>query len=160
MGRARWFRLAGVWLAVGLVPAAASACGSGAGPPLFPGPGIVTVTMVDNQFQYDPRIPSGRVVFQVSNAGQEAHRLTMVPLPADVPPINQQLHGPVRVSIVPFAATPTMPPGSRDSFAVDLAPGQRYALLDFLQSPTASESHAMMGMNSEFRTPGQSIARS
>lgn len=142
-------------LALSVVGLLCASCGSGSQAPVVPGPAVVDVTMVDNSFQYDSRIPAGRVVFRVANGGQVAHRLTLVPLPSDVPPINEQLHGGVRVSITPFAGTPAMSPGTRDTFAVDLRPGQRYALLDFLKDPAATESHALMGMSSEFKTPDE-----
>jgi hypothetical protein len=125
-------------------------CSSATKAPLWVAP-HVDVTMKDYSFQYNAGIPSGRVLFRVVNAGTRAHRLTLVPMTDDMPPINVQLHGAVRSTIAPFAGVRALPPQTTDSFAVDLVPGRRYAMICFLKDPGVTESHALMGMNSEFR---------
>lgn len=148
------------------VPALASvavlctSCATAAGgAPLPPRPRIVVVDMREYRFDYNHFIPGGRVVFEARNRGTVAHQITLAPLTEDFPPIDVQLHGTERRFLQPFAGTPDVPPGGSWTFAVDLAPGTRYALLCFDQDPDG-QVHALKGMNSEFRTPaapGQTI---
>lgn len=136
----------------GPVGLACSAAG-GRNLPLPTGPAVVDVSMLENRFEYNPTVPSGRVVFRVTNVGREDHRLALLPLPDNIPPIDQQLRSPSRMPIPPFAGTRPLRPGQQSSFAVDLRPGVRYALICFLVNQEG-QSHAQLGMNSEFRTPG------
>lgn len=131
----------------------ASCSSSSAGPPLPPSPPVVVVTMRDHRFEHTAAVPAGRVVFKVRNAGRAPHRLTLFPLAEDVPPIEAQLKGGERRSAPRFAGVPTRPPGTAGMFAVDLAPGTRYALVCFVQGPDG-KSHALQGMASELRTAG------
>lgn len=117
------------------------------------GPPTVTVTMREYGFDYPPEVPAGRVVFRVHNAGQEPHDLSLLPLGEEVPPIDQQLRGSTRRIIAPYAAIPPRPPAANGSFAVDLMPGRRYALICFLANPDGKQ-HALLGMSSEFRAGG------
>jgi len=110
---------------------------------------VVNVSMTEYGFHYNGVIPRGRVVFNVTNAGHEDHKLTLVYLPDDVPPIMEQLHGDERRVVDPLAGTVQRPPGSRDSFAVDLSQG-RWAFICFLLKPDG-RTHAELGMASEFR---------
>lgn len=124
-------------------------------------PPTVVVTMRDvggYRIDYNPVIPAGRVVFKVVNAGRLVHRLALLPLPEDFPPIDEQLHGSERQTLTPFAGVPDHLPGETATFAVDLAPAQRYALVCFAEDPDGG-SHALMGMNSEFRTTGDATPR-
>jgi hypothetical protein len=105
------------------------------------------------RFVYQPVIPGGRVVWKVVNAGRLVHRLTLLPLSDDLPPIDEQLHGEERQALTPFAGVPDRLPGETGTFATDLLPGHRYALICFNQDPDGV-SHALKGMNSEFRTTG------
>jgi hypothetical protein len=100
--------------------------------------------------EYDHAIPAGRVVFRFVNVGEEKHRPSLLPLPEDVPPIGEQLRGSERRAAVPFAGIREVEPGESGTFAVDLSPGQRYALICFAIAPDG-ESHALKGMSSEFR---------
>lgn len=111
---------------------------------------VVVVTMSEYRFDYDPAIPSGRVVFRFVNEGQASHRPALLPLPEDLPPIDQQLRGSKRRGISPFAGVYDRRPGATGTFAVDLVAGRRYALICYAQDPNGS-SHALKGMNSEFR---------
>jgi len=90
-------------------------------------------------------------VFLVTNGGKVVHSLTLIPIDDDVPPINEQLHGGDRRSATPEAQTRTMYPGRAEAIAIDVVPGQRYALLCFLHDPGDPVTHALKGMNSEFR---------
>lgn len=137
----------------GLVAAmiAPSSCWASAAPeqPLPSAPPVVVVTMTEYRYDYDPVIPAGRVVFQFVNEGSEDHRPSLLPLPEDMPPIDEQLRGSERRAAVPFAGVATRDPGETGTFAVDLAAGQRYALICFAVAPDG-ESHALKGMASEF----------
>lgn len=112
---------------------------------------VVRVTMVDYRFRYTAPRRGERVVFRFVNAGHVVHSVTLLLLPEDLPPINAQLHGTDRRFIQPVAQIPPLQPGARDAFAVDLQPGARYALICFERAANG-ESHALMGMNSEFRS--------
>lgn len=123
--------------------------------PAAPGPQpppVVVVTMEDYRFDYDRDIPSERVVFRVHNAGDSPHQLTLFPLPEDVPPIEEQLRGEQRRFVEPFAGIYDRAPGDSGTFAVDLEPGTRYAMVCFLEAEDG-EPHWMKGMASEFLTP-------
>jgi len=140
---------------------AAGACQGTVRLALPPPPPAVVVTMQDvgrYRFEYDPVVPGGRVVFRVVNAGRLVHRLALVPLSEDFPPIDQQLHGSERQAITPFAGVPDRLPGETGTFAADLAPGHRYALICFVEDPDGV-SHALKGMSSEFRTNGSPTTR-
>lgn len=116
-------------------------------------PPVIVVTMKDHRFEHPPAIPAGRVIFQVPNTGGAPHRLTLFPLPEDVPPIDVQLRGGERRRAARFAGVPTQPPGATGKFAVNLVAGRRYAMVCFVQEPDGT-SHAQRGMVSEFRAGG------
>lgn len=116
-------------------------------------PPTIEVTMRENSFDYDGPVPEGRVVFRVRNAGRVDHRLTLMPLPEDTPPILEQITGPERRVGARFAGIPTRPPGTTGMFAVDLLPGTRYAMVCYVVDRDGT-SHAHKGMVSEFRTSG------
>jgi len=121
---------------------------------------VVVVTMRDiggHRLDYNPVIPGGRVVFKVVNAGSLPHRLALFPLPEDFPPIAEQLTGAERRPITPFAGVPDHLPGQTATFAVDLSPGRRYAMVDFGDDEDGV-SLALKGMSSEFRTIGAAPA--
>jgi len=103
--------------------------------------------MSEYRFEHGP-IPRGRVVLQAVNRGRIVHRMSVVPLPADLPPILEQLRGTDRVVLSTLAAVPDTPPGAGAAVAVDLGPG-RYAFICFI-TDTDARSHALMGMAAEF----------
>lgn len=111
---------------------------------------VVTVAMKDHSFDHPDAIPSGRVVFEFRNLGSTTHRATLLPLPDDLPPIDEQLRGDDRRAIDPLAAIYERRPGRTGTFAVDLVRGQRYAFVCFVVGEDGI-SHARKGMSSEFR---------
>lgn len=115
---------------------------------------VVGVSMVDHRFELDRPVPAGRVVFQITNDGQSAHDLIMLPLAEDVPPIAEQLRGSERRLVQPYAGIYQRPPGDTGTFAVDLLPGQRYAMICVVVGEDG-EPHWKKGMVVEFRTPGR-----
>lgn len=146
-------RLNPFWRSCGAVVLAGmvAACSNkSAGPPLPPGPPLVSVEMDEFRFSYKPPIPSGRVVFNVTNVGKRRHVLALLALAEDLPPIDQQLKGPDRAFITPFAGVARVEPGTKGAFAVDLAPGVRYAMICTVRAADG-QTHALKGMNSEFR---------
>ena len=138
---------------------ATGGCNTVAAPeaPLPEPPPVVIVTMDEYEFGFDDRIPAGHVVFRFVNEGVLEHRPALLTLPDDLPPINEQIRGSQRAVLSPFAGVPTRLPGETGTFAVDLAPGQRYAFICFARGPN-DESHALKGMTAEFRTPAQDVA--
>ncbi len=143
-------------MGLALAAVVATSCSSPAEPsiPLPAGDPTVVVAMDEYRFDYDPEVPAGRVVFRFDNVGQLPHRVTMLPLPEDFPPIEEQLRSAERRVITPFAGIPDRPPGASETFAVDLLPGVRYALICFVEDPDG-QSHAQKGMASEFRAAGE-----
>lgn len=139
--------------------AAGGACSAGDGdrsvstrtPAPAPAP-VVHVTMRDHRFELDRLVPAGRVVFRVQNAGPSRHHLTLVPLPPDVPPIADQLRGTNRRLVKPFAGIYDRDAGDSGTFAVDLAPDTRYALICAVVGDDG-QPHWRRGMATEFRTP-------
>lgn len=103
--------------------------------------------MREYRFEYGA-IPGGRVVFRIRNEGRVDHRLSLIPLPEELPPIRDQLRGGERQVVSTRAAIPETPPGRIGTFAVDLVPG-RYAMVCFVVQ--GDVSHALEGMATEFR---------
>lgn len=123
-------------------------------PPLPPGPQVVAVSLREYAFDRPDAIPAGRVVFRFVNGGRIEHQPDLLPLSEELPPIDQQLRGEARAAVTPFAGVPPRPPGTSGTFAVNLVPGRRYALICFARDPDDDESHALQGMASEFRAGG------
>lgn len=111
---------------------------------------MISVVMEDNRFRHVGTIPPGQVVFEVYNADDVEHELVLLPLPEEAPSIQEQLHGPKRLVVLPFASVPPVEPGGRATFASDLLPGQRYAFACFLANKDGVQ-YALLGMTSEFR---------
>lgn len=120
-----------------------------ASPPPAP---VVSVVMREYRFDHDDDVPAGRVVLRFTNEGTVAHRVTMIRLPDDVPPIDVQLRGSERRSVPPFAGIYERAPGDIGTFAVDLEPATRYAFICSVRAPDGTP-HWQKGMTSEFRTP-------
>lgn len=151
LGRVPWPAAAAVVAAV----TALGGCSSGSAErPVAPKPApVVTVDMLDYRFELDRSVPAGRVVFRIRNRGEVPHHLTMLPLPQDVPPIAEQLRGTQRRVVEPYAGIYERQPGDTGTFAVDLAPGRRYALICSVPDEDG-QPHWRKGMATEFRTPG------
>lgn len=117
-------------------------------------PPEIVVDMYEYRYEHQQSIPGGRVVFRFVNHGNEVHRPVLLPLSEEIPPILEQVRGDVRAAAAPFARVPARDPGETGTFAVDLVPGQRYALICFAR--TADEqSHAILGMASDLRAEAQ-----
>lgn len=141
-----------------LVPACS--LGVQANPPLPVSPTVVDVVIQQGRFEYPSSVPAGRVIFQVRNADDVPHRLTLLPLPENLPPLRDHLRSEDRRVMIPYAGMPSLKPGERGVFAVDLTPGRRYALLD-LSHDNQGRSYARQGLAAEFRvkgTPSSSVA--
>lgn len=131
-----------------LVVTVAASCE--ASPPSLPaGPATVGITMSEHRFSYEPPTSTGRVVFAVRNEGRVDHELVLVEVPADLPPLEDQLRSANRRVIATLASVPRRQPGRTGTFAVDLAPG-RYGLICFVEDADGVQ-HAQKGMSSEFR---------
>ncbi|HEV2125950.1 MAG TPA: hypothetical protein VGW38_24600 [Chloroflexota bacterium] len=139
-------------LALALVIAGTGSCRTTSDAALPAPPPIVDVIMTEYQFDYELPVPAGHVVFRVANEGQVPHRITMLALAEDTPPIQQQLSGSERRVATPLAGMPLQQPGETASFAIHLEPGVRYAAICFVTED--EESHAVLGMASEFRAGG------
>lgn len=120
------------------------------GAKLPPAPPEVLIEMEEYHYQYDEPVPSGRVVFRFQNNGEVGHRPALLPLSDDLPPIQEQLRGETRATAAPFAGILPRQPGETGTFAVDLVPGQRYALI-CLARDSQDRPHATQGMAVEFR---------
>lgn len=119
-------------------------------PPAVP---TVDVRLVEHDVVYEQPVPAGRVVFRVTNAGDEVHRLALLPLSEDFPPILEQLQGDTRRAGQLQARVPDLRPGETGVFAADLAEGQRYAMVDFSEAPDGT-MHGRLGVASEFHAGG------
>lgn len=126
------------------------------GSPLPPPSPVVEVKMVDYAFEFERPLPAGHVVFRARNAGSVPHRLALLPLDEDVPPIDIQLKGSERRVVAPFASIYDRRPGDFEAFAVNLVRGRRYAIACFVVDAD-EQSHALKGMASEFRAGGGDV---
>lgn len=110
--------------------------------------------MIDNKYQPSrTSIPAGRVVFHMVNDGAQGHRPVLIPLGDDFPPIDEQIRGSERRLVNPEAAVNERPPSISGTFAIDLAPGKRYAFVCFATTADGVP-HSKLGMTWEFRTEG------
>ena len=130
---------------------------SGVRAPLPTAPPPILVTMREYRFDFNAAsIHRGRVIFKVVNDGKLVHRLALIPLPEDFPPIEEQLHGTVRQVVQEAVAIRNLEPpakgqqhGMTESFAFDLYPG-RYAFVSLYIDPDGV-AQALKGMANEFR---------
>ncbi len=117
--------------------------------PLPPAAGLVKVAMAEYRFDVDAPARRGRVVFQVDNVGTVDHALTLIQIPEDYPPLDEQLRGEERRGAATVARVPARPPGKGSRFAADLGPG-RYGFVCFV-ADADGVIHALKGMSAEFR---------
>ncbi|HEX3542522.1 MAG TPA: hypothetical protein VHT75_18990 [Acidimicrobiales bacterium] len=108
--------------------------------------------MLDDHYEFLSRVPSGRVVFVVYNAGHSLHGLDLFPLPPGVVSIVAQLRGSQRHIVAPYAGTVPLLPGQQGTFAVDLQPGTTYAMVSFIRDPSDGSSQALKGLAAQFTT--------
>lgn len=147
----RWRRGAGLALVVVVVVVVAGGCSSKAAAPLPPAPAVVKVSM--REYAVVPRpavVAKGRVVLEVANRGKRNHRLLIIPLPKDFPPVLEQVRGGTRRFVEPLGTLPNTAPGRTRSIALDLAPG-RYGLVCPLNEPGTNEAYSKKGMAAEVR---------
>lgn len=105
--------------------------------------------MREYRFVHPTTLPHGRVVLQIRNDGRVVHRLIVVPLPRDFPPVKEVVKHPTGRAVDPQAGIPDQRPGVRSRLAVDLAPG-RYGLFCLVRDDD-NQIHVAKGMVSEFR---------
>lgn len=135
-----------------MVVGAASGCAAGTAHavPLPPAPASITVTMLEYRFDNPSSLGPGRALIHVANGGSLPHKLEMVRLPAGFQgTLDHQLHSSTRLAVATLASLPTLQPGGRQVFAVDLVRGQ-YGFLCFTKDPNGT-IEALEGMSSEFR---------
>jgi uncharacterized cupredoxin-like copper-binding protein len=118
-------------------------------PPPVP---IVTVNMSEYRFDVSSSgtLPAGRVVFRLAAVGEEAHTPFLVALDDGASPIAQYLLETDRPTIKGFANVSQVAPGAIGTFAVDLEPGRRYALVCNFRAPDG-HIHAELGETWEAR---------
>lgn len=121
--------------------------------PLPPSAPVVEVTLTEYRFELEPSLPVGRVVFRFINRGSEAHWPSLFRLDDDFPSIQEEVLNTVPRFLPHYAEVPPRPPGSTGTFAVDLVPGQRYALVCFMTTADGT-GHANKGMTWEARARG------
>lgn len=122
-------------------------------PPAPAAPPVVDLVM--REYRYEPgigsaTIPAGRVSFALRNVGDQGHQPTLLVLPDDVPPIQEQLKGSNRRNVPTLASNSGIPPKVTGALAVDLTAGQRYAFVCFVKT-SDDQDHSRMGMAWEFR---------
>lgn len=119
---------------------------------LPPTPPMVNVRMDEYSFDMaEDTLPAGRAVFSMANVGEGDHRLSLIPLPEDFPPIHEQVQSSDNRIVQQLATIPETPPGDEAAFAVDLRPDRRYGLACFVVDADG-KTHAEKGMVAEFRT--------
>ena len=149
-----------VALAVGLTATIVVLTGRGTAAtraPLPPVPPTILVSMREYRFVFNAAsIHRGRVIFKVVNDGRLVHRLALIPLPEDFPPIQEQLRGGQRQIVQEAVAIRNLEPsagghqpGMSETFAFDLQPG-RYVFVSLFIEPDGT-SQALKGMANEFR---------
>lgn len=104
--------------------------------------------MRDYWFDFNANaVPHGRVVFQITNAGKQYHKLVLIAIPRGMPPIKEQLAGTDRQVVTALVNSPPLQPGASDTFAANLTPG-RWAFVDFFIGPEGA--HTAKGDAAEF----------
>lgn len=115
----------------------------------------VEVRLTDDDLSLDSAAPpAGHVVFHVRNAGTRDHRLELFPMGEDWAPIHEEIANDTSRPVRPRAQVPTLAPGETGRFAVDLAAGQRYGLMDRSAAPNDAR-HFELGVAGEFTAQPQ-----
>lgn len=155
-----WCERGSISIALFAVVVAGCAAGESQGP-VPPAVPTINVQIEEYGLSYTRPIPAGRVVFHIVNTGDHVHRLALLPLSEDVPPILEELRNDTGRSVTLQGRVPNLQPGQTGMFAVDLKKGQRYALVDFSRDPTG-RLHGERGIASEFhagRAPAEGTPR-
>lgn len=140
------------------VVAAGCTAGPTAGQAPVPDPvPTVEVRLADEDLTVERPVPAGHVVFHVRNTGSRDHRVVLFPMGADWPPIHQEIANDTQHPVRFRARVPNLAPGETGRFAVDLATGQRYGLLDYSTGPEG-QPHLTQGVAGEF-TPQPTDSR-
>ena len=147
-GRDGRFPVAATVVSLSIVLSSCVVGGSTAAP-LPPPPERVDIAMTEYRFDVTAQFHPGRMVFRAENRGTMDHSVTLVALPEDYPPLDEQLRGDTRRGATTIAMLRRRPPGAKGTFAVDLGPG-RYGIVCFVPDPDGTV-HALKGMNFEFR---------
>lgn len=111
----------------------------------------VEVDLADADLTVHGPVPAGRVVFHVRNTGEDTHRLVLFPLAEDRPPIHADIADDTERAMRVTAGVPPLDSGETARFAVDLAAGQRYAMVDTIKAPGGGQ-YMDRGVATEFRT--------
>lgn len=118
--------------------------------PLPASPAVVTVRLEEYSVEVGGSLQPGRVVFELTNSGQEQHDPGLALIDANAPPIDVYLRETQRTPIQAFAGVNPIEPGRTATFAADLQPGGRYVLICFART-TEGLRHFEKGMAWETR---------
>lgn len=145
-------RRVGLAVAVaGLVGVLAAGCTAAESDAPVPDPvPTVDVAVADDELAVAESVPAGRVVLAFENTGEKPHRVVMIPMGADWPPIHQELANDIERPMRIRARIGFLDPGEMATIAVELADGQRYALLDPSEAPDGRQ-YMDVGVAGEFR---------
>lgn len=129
-------------LAVSVVALAVAGCSlaqSEAVPVPDPVP-TVDIRVADDDLTIDGPVPAGHVVSHVHNTGSHPHRLAVFRVENDAPSIHEEIaddeERPVRI----LARVTDLEPGATGKFALDVAAGQRYAMVDLSTGPDGTRN--------------------
>lgn len=126
------------------------------GAPLPRRPATLHVSLADFYFVYPNRVPAGRVVFEVTNAGEFTHQLTLFRRSEGAVTLKQQVLTSPQPAEAPLQRMPSLQSGQAGTFAVDLIAGARYAMASLVVGPDG-RNDAQKGMTSEFRAGGRTL---
>lgn len=142
------FRQASWLLSAGFLAVSCQGSAQRSGPLPPPAP-VVPLTMREYGFNLGSTIPTGRVVFEVTNTGRLEHEVVLLALPEGAPSVAEQLRTGKGLTLRTQAVLPRLAPGAGTTFAADLVPS-RYALLCFVKDGDGQD-HVRKGMTAEFR---------
>ena len=131
---------------LGLI-AVLTSCSAMPMPPSIAKAEVVTVTMAEYRFDYQGRIPSGRVIITTKNAGNVIHELVLARLSGATPGPTPG-SAPQPEVVHPLGYIHPRDPGATGIFAVDLAPG-RYLFVCYVLDADGIQHH-QKGMRREF----------
>ncbi len=121
-------------------------------PPTSP---VVTVTMHEYSFSIAGHPRPGRTVFRFVNAGRETHGPMLVEVGLGAGPVEQEVRKPSPPPFKRLGLVNGRQPGNTGTFAVQLEPNTRYALICRARAADGVP-HAQKGMTWEVRTQSSS----